>query len=333
MLASTDRQATFLWQVSGPKFSCPKFLEDGVDNYYKFLSLRKHAPSQVIVPTYQIDLMWHTHILSSLSGYYKDCRAIMDSALHHDDSLNDRTDGGPLDVAFGQTKALWKEHYGTEYSVVGGMYRGEPPGEYYNRDWGLYNRKNDIELAPVGRFLHLVGIHGASSTNPSGGVHSTDEWTPTTGVAPDGSPGFVPPSAKSTTRGVNANPMKENYVFGTGDRGTGYYHVTTKDAYSILLKRIQHRVVLTSNQIACDQSCNNVFTCGMGGVSDSMQKRLDALEDLKETRDVIAARAASQTPSGDAPKSLSKKKHREYYSDSGVWYVPATCYVDGGGKW
>ena len=174
LLASTDRQATFLWQVSGPKFHDMKFLEDGVRNYYKFLCLRKHAPRQVIVPTYQIDLMWHTHILSNLSGYYKDCRAIMNSALHHDDSLNDRTDGGPLDVAFGQTTALWREQYGTEYTVEGGMYRGEPPNEYYNRDWGLYNRKDDINMAPVGRFLHLVGIHGASSTNPVSTVDGTE---------------------------------------------------------------------------------------------------------------------------------------------------------------
>ncbi|CAJ1959376.1 unnamed protein product [Cylindrotheca closterium] len=111
LLGSTGRQATFLWQVSGPHFADEDFLKEGALQYYKFLKLRKHEKksNSVIVPTYQIDLMWHTHILSRMSGYFADCRAIMGGTLNHDDSLNDRTDDGPLDRAFRETKALWKK--------------------------------------------------------------------------------------------------------------------------------------------------------------------------------------------------------------------------------
>ena len=45
--------------------------------------------------------------------------------LEHDDSLTDRTDGGVLDTNFKATCNLWREVYGVQYQVKGGMYRGE----------------------------------------------------------------------------------------------------------------------------------------------------------------------------------------------------------------
>ena len=53
LIGSTERQATFLWQVSGIRFiSDPDFIREGLHNYYKFLELKKYAPpSQVVVPT------------------------------------------------------------------------------------------------------------------------------------------------------------------------------------------------------------------------------------------------------------------------------------------
>ena len=54
LLGSTDRQATFLWQVSGPRFNDLSFLQEGLQNYIKFLQLKRQgvAPeSQIIVPT------------------------------------------------------------------------------------------------------------------------------------------------------------------------------------------------------------------------------------------------------------------------------------------
>ena len=58
VLASAERQATFLWQVSGPKFVDEGFLAEGRDNYARFIRLMKSRdPGQTLVPTYQIDLM------------------------------------------------------------------------------------------------------------------------------------------------------------------------------------------------------------------------------------------------------------------------------------
>ena len=61
-------------------------------------------------------------------------------------------------------------------------------------------------------------------------------WTPLTGTAPDGLPGFKPANTKSTTRGLNANPFSASYIFGkplppSNNAGQlGYYHITTKEA-------------------------------------------------------------------------------------------------------
>jgi hypothetical protein len=85
LLASTEQQATFLWQVSGERFQDQDFLEEGIENYIKFVKLKPKAAKAgiVLVPTYQIDLKWHTHILSNIGDYLRG------AGMHHDDSLAD----------------------------------------------------------------------------------------------------------------------------------------------------------------------------------------------------------------------------------------------------
>ena len=132
LVASCACQANFLWQVSGPRFHDDAFLHQAVDQYYKFLKLSNNDKLP-LVPTYQIDLMWHTHILHSSQNYTADCQRIRGKPFHHDDSLNDRTAGALLERAFAATAALWKQTYhGEDYVVPGGMYRGEPPTVYYD---------------------------------------------------------------------------------------------------------------------------------------------------------------------------------------------------------
>merc|ERR1711933_219159 len=141
LLGSTERQATFLWQIMGERFDDVEFLKEGVTNYHRFLQLKPYAAQSriILVPTYQIDFMWHTHILSGITNYNKDCRRISGSTLHHDDSLTDRSDGGILDTSYVATSNLWKERYGINYAIPGGMYRGEPPKEYFNKNFNDTN--------------------------------------------------------------------------------------------------------------------------------------------------------------------------------------------------
>ena len=219
IFGSCERQASFLWQVSGERFNDDEFLLEGVRNYYKFLTLKKSdaGSKQIIVPTYQIDLMWHTHMLSSMKDYNNDCCNIIGKTLNHDDSLNDRTEGGTLDTAFRKTKRIWVENFDSAYEVSGGMYRGEPPDAYFSRDW--VKCTDNINIPPSTRFLHLVGKVGASST----GVPDTGDikWLdPTKGetctIENKQIPSFISAREKSAQRGQNNNPKLQDYVFGEG---------------------------------------------------------------------------------------------------------------------
>jgi hypothetical protein len=180
---SCERQATFLWQVSQSKFSLDEFLHDGKRNYEKFARLAG-SPNKptYIVPTYQIDLMWHTHILASIEKYHHDHMNLTGRVLPHDDSLNDRTEGGELDTNFQATKKLWSETYNEEYALPGGMYRGEPPPEFFCADW---------EPEPLIRAVEAVGLNSWMS------------------IADQNA--FIAARPKSTDRS-NANPKKHGYV-------------------------------------------------------------------------------------------------------------------------
>lgn len=132
-VAACERQGTFLWQVSGSRFNDGAFLRDGARRYEQFLRLMRSGA--FLVPTYQIDLFWHTHILRSASAYAADTRRLCGCWLPHDDSVNDRAAGSKLNRQFDVTTKLWAEAYGEAYAVAGGMYRGEPPGAYFDATW------------------------------------------------------------------------------------------------------------------------------------------------------------------------------------------------------
>ena len=110
--------------MSGPRYDEGYFLHDGVKRYENFLRLMRSG--EFLVPTYQIDLFWHTHILASASTYAADTRRLCGFELPHDDSVNDRAEGSKLNRQYEVTQKLWAEAYGERYAVPGGMYRGNP---------------------------------------------------------------------------------------------------------------------------------------------------------------------------------------------------------------
>jgi hypothetical protein len=212
VVGSCERQASFLWQVSGPTFSNNTFLLLGAENYSKFvLLMAKRDRPQFLVPTYQIDLMWHTHMLSSIAKYHADNMRITGTILEHDDSLNDRTEGGTLDSNFQATRKLWSDVYGVEYKVPGGMYRGEPPVDFFKCDWPETMSRGDVNARHPNMeegfgyaLAHLIGQVGASS-------HGRTVWLSINDAA-----AFKPANPKSTLRNVNANDREDGYIFGKG---------------------------------------------------------------------------------------------------------------------
>ena len=78
------------------------------------------------VPTYDIDLIWHSHQLQPVS-YCKDMLELLGKILEHDDTDADRTKGKKLDVGFSGTTKQWEDTYGFRYWRAGAMYRGSMP--------------------------------------------------------------------------------------------------------------------------------------------------------------------------------------------------------------
>lgn len=315
LLGSTQRQATFLWQVSGERFDDDSFLADGVANYYNFLKLTQRARSLkvILVPTYQIDLMWHTHILTSIEKYNQDCEKIMGSTFHHDDSLTDRSEGSVLNTSFSKTKELWRTAYGTEYIIPGGMYRGEPPVEYFSKKFNNWNAHEP------GANQHLVGLFGASSTSPS-----ITKWAPVDGLTSEGLQAFVP---TNTTTRVQLKSMdkKENYVLGKTNNGTGYFHLETVDAHEIMLKRVQRQIQKLESDIACGHAC-----CFYS--ASKMTSKEQELRNLMELKGVIQARVNSPKPNGrPSSDATTTNRDTDYYDGTGVWLYPPFIWDGCGG--
>ena len=80
--------------------------------YLNFLYLMWLYPDRLLVPTQEIDLVWHCHILNTRQ-YRQDCQNLFGHYLDHDpcESPDQATDPSLL-AAFGQTKLLFERHFG-----------------------------------------------------------------------------------------------------------------------------------------------------------------------------------------------------------------------------
>ncbi|KAK9830240.1 hypothetical protein WJX72_010509 [[Myrmecia] bisecta] len=128
VIEAVGRQKAFLYQVSLPHYRDRAFLDQSVRRYKQFLYLRKHNPGAFLVPTFDIDLVWHCH-QANHAAYVRDTVSVTGSLFTHDDSVNDRTPGRQLDGGYKLTSQLWEATFGQPYAVDGGMWRGHaPPG-------------------------------------------------------------------------------------------------------------------------------------------------------------------------------------------------------------
>ncbi|KAL0350297.1 UNVERIFIED_CONTAM: Glycine-rich domain-containing protein 1 [Sesamum radiatum] len=130
LVSAAQRQSPFFYQVSRTHMNDNRYIQGAVARYKGFLHLIKRNKEKGIksfsVPTYDIDLIWHTHQLHPAS-YCKDLLKIMGKILDHDDTDSDRTKGQKLDVGFSGTTKTFEEMYGSRYWRAGAMYRGSAP--------------------------------------------------------------------------------------------------------------------------------------------------------------------------------------------------------------
>lgn len=252
VIDSATRQATFLWQISTPLYSDPDFLRNAVINYYRFLLLRKvqnqenatSAPANVdmIVPTFQIDLIWHTHIACSIPDYNRDCFAIIGERFNHDDSYTDREEGSDLDVGFKSTCDLWQRTYETEYTVQGAMYRGEPPPAYFTPP-STIPTATVVSTAPGLLRGWVNEEHELPAPAPTSATsRACRPW-----MSIDAPRAFQAATAAPGRQFALANQMKPGYMFGNKDPGYGYYSLSTREGYEIFAARLLRKAKSTGS--------------------------------------------------------------------------------------
>ena len=154
IVAASNRQKSFFYQVSLPHFQNIEYLKMAHDRYKKFLHLKRMNPTAFVVPCFAIDLVWHTHQLNPVY-YERDTTNILGYLFPHDDTVNDRTPGSKLCVSDEETRALWSQMFNENFFFPGAMFRGEPPSaEHYSDlkvEYDLYYCKHG--------YFHLNSLH------------------------------------------------------------------------------------------------------------------------------------------------------------------------------
>ena len=171
IVLSAKNQSSFLWHVNWPEYEDGSFLEDSVHRYEMMLALMKKHPGTFIVPTYDIDNIWHTH-LAFPCRYMEDCRRLAERVVNHDDKVGeDRSPSGFLTTSTAKTELLWNSTFNSTWRKKGGMYRGEPPSWYWSdrqrasalpREFPPRKQDHPIQDFTLGRFFtrHVVEVVG-----------------------------------------------------------------------------------------------------------------------------------------------------------------------------
>lgn len=91
-----------------------KQTKQAIAHYLMFLFLIYLYPNQTLVPTQEIDRVWHEHILNTLK-YTRDCQTLFGRYIHHTPSYSftDDVELWKANTAFGRTVRLFERHFGT----------------------------------------------------------------------------------------------------------------------------------------------------------------------------------------------------------------------------
>lgn len=124
VIAAASRQMAFHYQAAIlPHYRHISFMQVAVARYSKFLQLMRDFPDQIWVPTYDIDIVWHAHMLHPRL-YVNDTERMCKQLIRHDDTLNDRSDGSDYSQFWHNTCTTWKKQFGESLLIPGGVWRG-----------------------------------------------------------------------------------------------------------------------------------------------------------------------------------------------------------------
>ena len=121
--AASERQSNFYYNVVLPHYRDRRFLENALTRYKQFLCVKRKFPDAPLVPCYDIDLIWHTHIINPIK-YASDMTKIGGGVLHHDDTSTYTSVGSKLSVAGQMTVESWNSIFEERYKIAGTLNRG-----------------------------------------------------------------------------------------------------------------------------------------------------------------------------------------------------------------
>ncbi|CAO2142468.1 unnamed protein product [Urochloa humidicola] len=181
LVSAVKRQSSFYYQVGTPTMHDKRFLVEALARYKGFLYLIKMNQEKGLqrfrVPTYDVDLMWHTHQLHPVT-YCKDMLKLLGKVLEHDDTDADRSKGKKLDVGFTETTEQFESTFGVRYWKAGCMYRGNMPSpvtsttQIFNTDnCKIQQDLNVLKVTFVELYLQIVDIKNLPSAVPKENVY------------------------------------------------------------------------------------------------------------------------------------------------------------------
>jgi len=118
LVAAVLRQGSFISKVDGlgwTRYPSESMLLQSIERYGTFLDLMASGAVKSLVPTLDIDLVWHTHQLKG-ARYREDTQRLLGHVLDHNDNIPE----GKLSVDFAATEAAWKTLKGSPYIQICG---------------------------------------------------------------------------------------------------------------------------------------------------------------------------------------------------------------------
>ncbi|KAL3477406.1 hypothetical protein BJX99DRAFT_226225 [Aspergillus californicus] len=116
LVANVQRQCIFVDKMHAHRWirspAAEGTLRRAVDRYDKFLHLFHLYPNRFLVPTLDVDLVWHTHQCSA-DNYRTFVTERVGRFINHEDKIG----RGTLDDGFSSAEELYRLQYGMQYQV------------------------------------------------------------------------------------------------------------------------------------------------------------------------------------------------------------------------
>ena len=163
----------------GTRVINPDWLAAAAARYVKFLQLKRNNPDAFLVPTLDVDLIWHCHQLTP-QDYYEDCHALFGRVLRHNTEAGDST----IADQFQETQRLWRNEFGEDFvpgrpaqrpaqRSNGKQDRGAPGGSgCMSCGWGHSTEHDALGHKEVERQM----VEKAQSVDGAGGHEDGAEW-------------------------------------------------------------------------------------------------------------------------------------------------------------